>query len=192
QVGTSNVWGILTADHGIAPVAEHVIDKNRIPGKRVDVPALLARLNIAISKRMGQPASEFAHIGDYDFEHIYLSPEQFTSKKMSEADAERMVGEELLKLGYAAYYTKSDIQMGRVSFDDFGRRIAHSYRPSGGWWVLALQPAFALPGNSGTSHGSPYFYDTHVPVAFFGSAFEPGVYHGRCEVVDIVPTLAAL
>ena len=192
RLGMANVWGVLTADHGIAPISEQVLEKNRIPGKRVDVPALMARLNVAISKQLGQPASEFALADEYDFQHIFLNQEQFASKKISEADAERMVGEELLKLGYVAYYTKSDIKMGRVPADEFGLRISHSYSPAGGWWLLGLQPAFALPGNSGTSHGSPNFYDTHVPLAFFGSAFEPGVYHGRCEAVDMAPTLAVL
>lgn len=190
RVGTANVWGVLTGDHGVAPVSEQVLEKNRIPGKRVDVPSLIAKLNVAISKRLGQPASEFVHADDYDFQHVFLSREQF--KKMSEADAEHIVGEELLKLGYAAYYAKSDIRLGLLPSDALGRRISHSYSPAGGWWILSLQPPFALPGNSGTSHGSPYFYDSHVPLAFFGLPFEAGVYHGRCEVVDIAPTLAAL
>jgi arylsulfatase A-like enzyme len=192
RIGLANVWLVLSSDHGVAPVAEEVRDKNRIAAKRVDVPLLMARLNVAISKRLNRPASEFVHSGDYDFEHLYLSERAFAAGKVKEAEAERMVGEELLKLGYSGYYTRTQLQEGRVPPNETGRRLLHSYAPIAGWWVLGLQPPFAVSGASGTSHGSPYFYDTHIPLAFFGAPFEAGVYRTHCEPVDMAPTLASL
>jgi arylsulfatase A-like enzyme len=46
--------------------------------------------------------------------------------------------------------------------------------------------------SSGTTHFSPWSYDRHVPLAFYGSAFQPGTYRGRVEPVDIAATLASL
>jgi predicted AlkP superfamily pyrophosphatase or phosphodiesterase len=192
RVGLANVWLVLTADHGIAPVSEEARQNYRLPAKRVDLPLQRSRLNIAISKRLHRPASEFVHSGDYDAEHFYLSEQAFTASKIKEADAERMVGEELLKLGYSAYYTKTQLREGKVPPNETGRRLLHSYTPLAGWWVLGVQPPFVLPGDTGTSHGSPYSYDTHVPLAFFGAAFEPGVYRTHCETVDMASTLASL
>jgi hypothetical protein len=45
---------------------------------------------------------------------------------------------------------------------------------------------------TGTSHYSPYSYDRHVPLAFYGSAFVPGTYHDRVAPVDIAATFASL
>ena len=45
---------------------------------------------------------------------------------------------------------------------------------------------------SGTSHGTPYNYDTHVPVILMGPGIKPGKYHQRAAVNDIAPTLATL
>jgi hypothetical protein len=192
RIGLANVWLVLSSDHGVAPVAEEVREKNRINAKRIDVPLLTTRLNVAISKRLNRPASEFIHSGGYDFEHLYLSESAFAASDVKEADAERMVGEELLKAGYSSYYTRTQLQEGRVPPNETGRRLLHSYAPIAGWWVLGLQPPFALPGDSGTSHGSPYFYDTHVPLAFFGAPFEAGLYRTHCETVDMAATLASL
>jgi hypothetical protein len=45
---------------------------------------------------------------------------------------------------------------------------------------------------SGTDHAMPYNYDVHVPLAFYGLPFQPGVYRGACEPVDMAVTLSNL
>ena len=44
----------------------------------------------------------------------------------------------------------------------------------------------------GTGHGSPYYYDRHVPLVFFGADVDAGVSRDPVRTVDIAPTLAAL
>ena len=44
----------------------------------------------------------------------------------------------------------------------------------------------------GTDHASPYTYDTHVPLAFYGLPFQPGTYRDKAEPVDLAATLASL
>jgi len=57
---------------------------------------------------------------------------------------------------------------------------------------IRLQPN-SLPGNRvGTSHGTPYYYDRHVPIAFMGAGVTPGASDARARTVDIAPTLARL
>jgi arylsulfatase A-like enzyme len=44
----------------------------------------------------------------------------------------------------------------------------------------------------GTGHGTPYSYDTHVPLALYGLPFQLGTYRTHAEPVDLAPTLASL
>jgi hypothetical protein len=44
----------------------------------------------------------------------------------------------------------------------------------------------------GTTHFSPWSYDRHVPLAFYGAPFTPGIYHGRVQPVDLAATLASV
>ena len=44
----------------------------------------------------------------------------------------------------------------------------------------------------GTDHATPFTYDTHVPLAFYGLAFQPGIYRTHAEPVDLTVTLASL
>ena len=57
------------------------------------------------------------------------------------------------------------------------------------WECRSLTP---WASSSGTDHASPYTYDTHVPLAFYGLPFQPGTYRSHAEPVDLAATLASL
>jgi arylsulfatase A-like enzyme len=58
--------------------------------------------------------------------------------------------------------------------------------------MLVLKPYFIDRANTGTTHGTPYQYDTHVPQLWYGAGVKPGVRTERVGVDDIAPTLARL
>ena len=57
---------------------------------------------------------------------------------------------------------------------------------------MGVPAPFTVGVASGTDHASPYSYDTHVPLAFYGLAFQSGTYRSRAEPVDLAVTLASL
>ena len=92
-------------------------------------------------------------------------------------------------------YTRLDLLNGPQPPSEFGTLLAHSYSPNGGWYVMIIPEAFQMEQSSnplGTNHYSAYSYDRHVPLAFVGAPFNPGIYHGRVEPVDLAATLASL
>ncbi len=92
-------------------------------------------------------------------------------------------------------YTRLELAAGQLPPSEFGTLMAHSYSPNGGWYVMVIPEAYQMEhyGNGGgTNHYTPYSYDRHVPLAFFGAPFNPGTYRGRVEPVDIAATLASL
>jgi arylsulfatase A-like enzyme len=73
--------------------------------------------------------------------------------------------------------------------DDY---VARSFFPSRGPDLFVIFKPYWLFGKEGTSHGSPWDYDTHVPLLFFGAGIQPGTYTERVGISDVAPTLAAL
>jgi arylsulfatase A-like enzyme len=63
---------------------------------------------------------------------------------------------------------------------------------SGDVWLVTKPLWFIAEGSLPTTHGSPYNYDTHVPVIIAGAGVKPGRYSSECSPSDIAPTLAAL
>jgi hypothetical protein len=89
-------------------------------------------------------------------------------------------------------YTRQELAAGQLPPSDWGLLLAHSYSPNGGWYVMVIPEAFQMETLSGgTTHFSPWSYDRHVPLGFFGAPFTPGIYHGRVQPVDLAATLAS-
>jgi predicted AlkP superfamily pyrophosphatase or phosphodiesterase len=91
-------------------------------------------------------------------------------------------------------YTRMQLAAGEVPPTEFGRLLAHSYSPNGSWYVAVFPIAFQMEGygSGGTTHYTPYSYDRHVPLGFYGGPFVPGTYRGRVEPVDLASTLASI
>ena len=73
--------------------------------------------------------------------------------------------------------------------------LAHSYAEHGNWYVMMVLDAYQMAGTgqfAGTNHFSPWSYDRHVPLAFYGAPFVPGEYHERVAPVDLAVTFASL
>ncbi len=91
-------------------------------------------------------------------------------------------------------YTRQELAAGQLPPSEWGLLLAHSYSPNGGWYVMVIPEAFqmqTLPTGA-TTHFSPWSYDRHVPLGFFGAPFTPGIYRGRVQPVDLAATLASV
>lgn len=92
-------------------------------------------------------------------------------------------------------YTRLQLASGQLPPSEWGELIAHSYTSHGNWFVMAVLDAYQMAGTgqfAGTNHFSPWSYDRHVPLAFYGAPFKPGEYHERVAPVDLAVTFASL
>ena len=90
-------------------------------------------------------------------------------------------------------YTRDQLASGQLPPSEWGLLLAHSYSPNGGWYVMVIPAAYQIEmRKSGSNHFSPWSYDRHVPLAFYGAPFTPGIYRGRVQPVDLAATLASL
>lgn len=190
QLGLANVWIALSADHGIAPLPAAARDM-RIPAGGVDNAQLRKQINADLSARLS-PGHARNFVPDLSYPIAFVSDTAFTAVHLKEAAAERAVGEALERVGMLGFYTRAQLARGDAPDTALGRQYLHSYSPYGGWYVLGVPPAFTIGSSHGTDHGSPYSYDTHVPLLFYGIPFQPGAYHEHAEPVDLAPTLASL
>jgi hypothetical protein len=101
----------------------------------------------------------------------------------------------LAEPGFASAYTRAELTSGSRAGEPFFRALQNAWHPDvSGEVQYILKPnwKFGLRSN-GTTHGSPYEYDTHVPILMYGPAWiGTGKIDQRVEVVDIASTLARL
>jgi hypothetical protein len=188
QVGLANVWIALSADHGIAPLPEFA-KALHLPGANLDGDALRQQINSLLSQKYAKKAD---YVRDLDYPLAWLNEEAFAGAGRKEGDAESDAGEAMKQTGFLGYFTKFALSRGEIPNTEIGRRYGHSYSAAGGWYVMGIPAPFQVGGLKGTDHATPFSYDTHVPLAFYGLAFRPGVYRTHSEPVDLAVTLASL
>jgi len=187
QIGLADLWIALSADHGVSTLPD-AARKLRIPAANLDARKLEAQINSALS-------AKFSHTASYiklDYPDAWLDPDAFANTHVKEHEAEAAVGEAMKQAGLRDYFTKAQLAAGEVPDTALGRKFLHSYSPEGGWYVMGVPEIYTVGPSKGTDHASPYTYDTHVPLAFYGLPFRPGTYRTHAEPVDLAATLASL
>ncbi|MFY9645611.1 MAG: alkaline phosphatase family protein [Terriglobales bacterium] len=186
QIGMASIWMALSADHGVAPLPDFA-KTLRLPAANLDAKAVREQINSALSKKYSRKAD---YIRDLDYPLVWLNEEAFAGKDEPAAEAD--TGDAMKQAGLSGYFTKSQLARGETPASEIGLRYAHSYSPEGGWYVIGIPRPFQVGSAHGTDHATPFSYDTHVPLAFYGLAFQPGTYRGHAEPVDLAVTFASL
>jgi hypothetical protein len=188
SVGVGNALFVLTGDHGVVPVPE-VNNARKMPGGRLSDAHLAQTITDALVRRFG--AGKWLLPGPNVTPYFNL--ELIRSKKLDEAEVERVAADAVMTEPHIArVYTRHDLLAGRVQPDDIGRAASLGfYGPRSGDLLIITEPYYLFYA-TGTSHGTPYDYDNHVPVIFLGTGIKPGQYLNRIAVNDIAPTLASI
>ena len=189
QIGMANVWVALSADHGVSSLPD-AVKKLHIPAANLDSKKIEADINSALTAKFS-PGHSAAYI-KLDYPMAWLDQDAFAAAHVHEADAEKAVGEALKQSGLRDYYTKSQLAEGEVPNTPLGQKYLNSYSAAGSWYVMGVPDIYTVGSSKGTDHASPYNYDTHVPLAFYGLPFRPGTYRAPAEPVDLAATLASL
>ena len=209
--GMGNVWVALTADHGIAPTIKSA-DGYGMYAASFNSAKMIVALNTELNARFS-PGQQAKYVIQSELPYVTLDPRAFTKAKVSEEQAENAVAElmptaldstlpplakepsqtRLTPRPFIRHtYTRTQMASGQLPATEEGKLVLNSYSPNGGWYVLMSPGMYNLSGDYGTNHFSPYSYDRHVPLSFFGNAFVPGTYHDRVAPVDLSATFASL
>jgi len=189
QIGLADVWIAISADHGVATLPD-VVKKLRIPAANLGAAKIEEQINAALATKFspGHPATYMK----LDYPVAWLDEDAFAAVHVKEHDAGVAAGEAMKQAGLRDYFTKSQLAGGDVPSTPLGRKYLNSYSPEGSWYVLGVPDIYTVGGLHGTDHASPYNYDTHVPLAFYGLPFQTGTYRTSVEPIDLAATLASL
>ncbi len=190
QAGKGNVLAVFTADHGVSPVPEENIAK-KLPGGRYNGQAERAAVEAALKAEFGD--------GNYITANseggFYFNLDPVPGKKIDRREVERVAAAVLRQQPHVyRVYTRTDLMSLSVG-DRIDQRIRNGFNAAhSGDIVIVHEPNWLPNTQGGTTHGSPFSYDTHVPVIFWGPAslVKPGRYNRYAAVHDIAPTLATM
>jgi hypothetical protein len=124
---------------------------------------------------------------------IYLNLDLIARKNLDRAEVNRAAAECVFALPHVfRVYTREQLMQGLTQDDPVARRVTVSYnaRRSADLEIL-LEPYWIFTA-TGTTHGTAFSYDNHVPLIFMGRGIKPGRYSHAAAVNDVAPTLSEI
>ncbi len=195
KVGLANTLIVLSADHGQPEVPGHLHERGINKAHYFDIKSLDKAPAIAALKKQFGIGEEL--IEAYFHPYIYLNHDLIRDKGLDQAAVEKAVATELLKFDGVAYAVSSTaLRTASLPNTLLMRSILHNFHPKrSGDIYLVFEPNVFISDFDGlmvaSSHGSPWRYDTFVPVIFAGSGLPNAKVDRPVTPYDIAPTLAA-
>ena len=188
QIGLDGVLVVLSADHGMADMPEYMSSLGYEVG-RIDPDEVVAAAN-GVGKEFG--IEEVVEL--FYRPYVYLDRKKIAAAGKDPLEIEREVAAAIARIdGIAVAAPTHDL--GGVAQDpsiplirnnQHGARSGDIYVAQRPYWFLFEKGPIAC------MHGSPWQYDTHVPIIFWGGGIEPGRSMRRVHPSDVAPSLAAI
>lgn len=195
KVGRGNYVVALSADHGVVPVPEDLA-RTGVDAGVLHLPEVQARMEKALES-FNYPKPAVARITGSD---IYFAPGVYGRLKDAPEAMAAVITAIKSVPGVEGVYRAEELADRPATRSPLRNAMAISYfagrsgdlfivpRP---YWLMDGTPA-GKSRSYGTSHGTPWNYDQHVPVLLLGFGIKPGQYFDSITPADIAPTLAAL
>jgi len=194
-VGKGNYVVGFTADHGVAPIPGDM-QKIGVDAGVLRLPELKDRMEKALEPfHYAKPA--VARIAGNE---VYFSPGVYAKLSEDSAAMNALIEEMLAVPGVAAVYRAEELSSASANFSGTRTAAELSYFAGRSGDLYVLQRPYWLTGGAaegskrytGTSHGTPYYYDQRVPVLLMGFGVRHGEYFEAATPADIAPTFGAL
>jgi len=189
EYGKDEYLVFLTADHAVADIVDYM-KSEKVPAGNFNTRQVLTQMRgfCIINYGEGDWISNFAN------EQIYLNHALAKEKGIEIEKIQRELGEFLLNRfeGIKEIYTATDLKkMDYVTGHKNLLQMGFNHKASGDL-LLLLEPAWLSSSWKGTTHGTGYTYDTHVPIVFMGWKIPHGQSSRYVSITDIAPTLSML
>ena len=194
KVGLDKTLIVLSADHGQPEVPGHLHELGIGDSHYFDTDALdKAPAIAALKAQFGLGAGL---IEAYNQPYLYLNRDLIREKGLDQAEVETAVAEELIKFdGVAAAISSTALRTANLPDTLLMRAILRNFHPkrSGDIYVV-FEPNVFINDFDGltvaSTHGSPWRYDTFVPVMFAGAGLKPRTVSRPITPYDVATTLA--
>ena len=191
EVGLDKSLIVLSADHGVDEAPERR-QKLGFEAGRLRPQEFMAAVNSALQKRFG--CIETLLVAFFN-PSLYLDRETIQKLGLDPVTVETALAEEMRTIpGIASIVTRSDLMATNLPDTPLMKAIHRSFHPDRSGDVIIVQKPFWYlahkPERYTATHGSPYTYDTYVPLLFHVPDVKPRTVYRRVAPADIAPTLA--
>ncbi len=190
ELGQGEVLIALSADHAVMPLPEYLTQITNQTAQRIRWDEELKPRLEAFDQKLRQ---ELGSKEPLLFENAFLNYAAAAQRGLDSLALENKFRAALLKNeAIADIYFRRELLDPKPSDRAYIDLFRRSYYPARGedFQIRFCENCLITTSPTGTTHGSPYRYDTHVPLIFFGAGIQPAKIERAVHTVDVAPTLA--
>lgn len=192
SVGAGNYLVVVSSDHGVCPIPAR-LQSQGIDAGLLFVGDVSKKANAFLNERYKTNEAHWITAAVNSWVAVNRAAVQEFGLDCDEviSTLSRWLSEQP---GISMAITRSELSEHRKGEDPFVEMVRRSYHPERAGDIAVVPRkhyyfAFAL---TGTSHGTPYDYDTHVPLLFFGGPVVPGNHEAPVAPQAVAPTVLSL
>lgn len=187
KVGEGNYLVFLTADHAAAENPNFLKDR-KYDVKNLDRKQIKNEIKTFVDSHFGEGL-----FVEYKNQNIFLNESLIEERQLDYDKIVKAIQKELNKKPYISeVYSREELNRGNPT-DYHLSMIARGYdNKQNGDLVILLDPQYIEYSDYGTTHGSTYMYDTHVPNIWYGWGVKPGKSAKRHKITEIAPTVSQM
>ena len=189
SIGMQNVLIFLTADHGVCGNPGYLKSMNYNSGTFFNK-VVLDSVNNYLFRTYQQKNLALEFINQQVFLNLKLINESGFDLKEVANNVSIYISKNID--GVKKTYTYSDLELAFSSDFYFGFFRNGYFKPRSGEVFVNFQPYWIEDRTLGTEHGSPYYYDTHVPLIWYGWNIKHGETSEQISMTDVAPTISAI
>ncbi|NBR05265.1 MAG: alkaline phosphatase family protein [Planctomycetes bacterium] len=170
EVGKNNYVIALSADHGVCPLPEVSKGKGLDAG-RFATDKFAKEIETALQEKFGKPTTPAKYLEAFSDTSAYLNYATLKANDINLDDATAFIKTWASNLpGILTAYTSKEISLATTTSDPFLISVSKSWFKGRSGDICFILKPYHIPGSylTGTTHGSPHYYDTHVPLIAFG------------------------
>ena len=190
ELGENQYTLFLTGDHGVLEIPAFLTNSG-IHARAVSENELALNVVTQLKKVFGVEVKDL--ISNVDNSQIYLNDAGISSLGLEKNKVMNEIIKILKSFDFISNAYSSDYIMNSKNLDGYEKLIQNGFHEKrSGDIALILEPNVIFYDGKGTTHGSGYNYDTHVPLIFFGLGIKNGETEKITEIPDIAPTISKL
>ncbi|HVN58548.1 MAG TPA: alkaline phosphatase family protein [Bacteroidales bacterium] len=188
SVGKKNVLVYFTAAHGICEIPS-ILEKNHIAAGYFRQNQALQLLKSYLNAIYGQGD----WVKGYFQKQVFLNRTLIEDAKIPLEEIQKKAARFLVQFsGVASAYPYSAFEASDFG-DGLQKKIVSNFTPQrSGDIIITLNPGWVEKNDDVTDSNSPYEYDSHVPLVWYGWAVNRATVTRKVSITDIAPTLSSL
>ncbi|MGB5242093.1 MAG: alkaline phosphatase PafA [Lutimonas sp.] len=188
QVGEKNYTLFLTADHAAVQVPSY-LGTLKIPSGYINSVEFRQSVTDFCRTRFGSDAL----IEDYSNFQLFLNKDELKRLKLDRNEVSRILVDYIIEFDWVFRVVDAHSLQNNMYKDRIMEFLKNGYNQKLSGDVLIIpNPATISHGRKGTTHGSGFTYDTHVPILFYGKGVKQGKSRRFIPIIDIAPTISNL